>query len=103
MSQPFTVEVEQSVCIDVEITVVDFVDFIENHADRDDLEKISEAMEKKHDGFTCGVVNGSFVENASEIIQDVLRELMLIGESAAIEMLRYEMRKQGVQIFGGAA
>lgn len=104
MSRKFTVEVEQSICINAEITTSDLINFIENYADRADLEKISESMAKKHDGFVCGVVNGSPIEHAPDIIQDVLRELMLVGESAAIELLRHEMRKQGIQVVvGGAA
>lgn len=94
MSRSFSVEVDTTVSVD--ITVTELLDFIEDQADQSDLDEISKALAKR--GAASASVEGVLIENASEIIQDVLRELMLVGESAAIEMLRYEMRKQGVQV-----
>mgnify|MGYP001271733386 CR=1 FL=1 len=97
---PFTVEQDHYVSVDVEISTEDVCRFITEYANADDIAQIDSALEKK----VSYEEDEEIIRDANAIILDVLRELMLCGESAAIEMLRREMVKQGVSVYvaGGA-
>lgn len=92
----FTVELEDYVCITQDLDLDDVIALVKK-ANKEDAVKIMAALTQKLNE------NVNVIPNAHYILEDMLKELMLCGEAAAIALLRYEMQKNGVQVVIGGA